>query len=947
MRHGIWHWGVVALLAAGPADAAEPDLRKAHQLWQTGKYAESLDAYEKIAQAADPKDSKTLSKIALGRADSLASTGKLDEAVAALAKAIVENAPDADLLARIADIEFGRGRWDEAEAKTKDALKVDKDHMPARWVVGRLHESRGESKEALAQWKWFVDYYNVRQNQYAKQPETLCLIGQAAEKYYRASARGRDLSESLNDVINEIYETAAKGDPRCWQAPWLEGRMFLSGYNESIALRELNRALQINPMAPEIIVTMGQADLQGYKLSPGRRKAEEALEINPHYAPAMILLADLNITDERFTDAFAAARRAVAENPKDEEALGRLAASCRLLTDPIGAAAAEAIAKDLNPKPAAFYAALGERLADRRKYHSAERAFLAAVAADPEGAAARIGLGMLYMQVGREVEARALFIAAFAADPFNVRADNMMKVLKHLSAYTSIKTDHYSVVVDPAQDMLLGKYMSKYLESIHPEMTKRFGYTPPGLTQIEILKNHQWFSGRTTGLPFVPTVGACTGKVVALASPKTMKKPFNWSRVLIHEVAHVITLQQTRFNIPHWYTEALAVESEGTPRPQAWNKLLLERVPTRTKLLNLDTINLGFIRPQEPDQRQLAYCQSQLYAQYMLKRFGPDALIKMLDSYRQGLTTDRAVKASFDVEKPDFEEGYLKFLDGVVKTIRTRVSDEDPITFSQLERQLAAKPDDPDLNAKLAYEHFARRDYRDARPLADKALKLAPHHPLASYVKARLLISIGDEDAALAVIEPALDPKKPNERVVDLLAELLMKSGKLKEAEDLYELARKDDPYRNEWIAKLARVHLRQERQDKLLEDLAMMAANDSDDLDVRTVLAQKHLDASRFDEAAKWAVECLYIQVYDPLYHLLLADASMGQKHYSAAVEEYRNALELKPKKGNDVKVKLAKALKADGKSEDAKAALDEVLAEDPEHPAAKSLKADWEKAS
>ena len=46
--------------------------------------------------------------------------------------------------------------------------------------------------------------------------------------------------------------------------------------------------------------------------------------------------------------------------------------------------------------------------------------------------------------------------------------------------------------------------------------------------------------------------------------------------------------------------------------------MLLERVPNR-KLLNLDTINLGFIRPKEPDDRQMAYCQAQLYARYMLQ----------------------------------------------------------------------------------------------------------------------------------------------------------------------------------------------------------------------------------------------------------------------------------------------------------------------------------------
>src|SRR5262249_48056770 len=157
------------------------------------------------------------------------------------------------------------------------------------------------------------------QEKVEKDSEALILIGQAAERYYRANARGEELSESLNDVINEIYEAAIKADPDCWQAPWLEGRLFLSGYDEKHAKPELQRALAINPQAVEVIVTLGQADLDGFKLAPGRTKAERALEINPHYAPALVLLADLNISDERFTDALAAARKAVAENPKDLE----------------------------------------------------------------------------------------------------------------------------------------------------------------------------------------------------------------------------------------------------------------------------------------------------------------------------------------------------------------------------------------------------------------------------------------------------------------------------------------------------------------------------------------------------------------------------------------------------------------------------------------------------
>jgi Tfp pilus assembly protein PilF len=402
----------------------------------------------------------------------------------------------------------------------------------------------------------------------------------------------------------------------------------------------------------------------------------------------------------------------------------------------------------------------------------------------------------------------------------------------------------------------------------------------------------------------------------------------------------VITLQQTEFNIPHWYTEALAVESEGFPRPQEWNRMLLERVPNRTKLLNLDTINLGFIRPNEPEDRQLAYCQAQLYAQYMLKRFGDDALIKMLMAYRRGLTTDRAIAECFHVAKPDFEKGYMSYLDEVVKTIRTRVNEEKPVKFSQLERQFKEKPEDPDLNARMAYEHFARRDYKEARPFADKALELKPHHPLASFVKARLLLTIGDEDAALSIIEPALDPKHPNERVIELLAELKMKAGQLDDAETLYELARKDDPFHTKWIAGLARVHLRQKNTVKFLNDLAMIAANDADDIAVRKALAERQLAQGDAAAAEKWAGECLYIDVYDPVAHVLLADAQAARKKFAEAIEEYKTALELKAKKPDDLKVKLAKAQLGLGQRDAAKATLDAILKRDPDHPEAKALR-------
>ncbi len=929
--------GQVAM-SAGPADVG-----RARDLWKVGKYAEALEAFDALLARGDAPP-EVRDAAALGRADCLDSTGEPDKAIAGLREAAGakdRKAGNADLWARLADIQFSRGDWDGAGASAREAIKLKADHLLGRWVEARLLDARGDRDKALQACRWFVDHQADHKDELEKDAAGLLIVGQAAERYIRATFREEELSEELNKVINHLYEVALKLDPNCWQAHWLEGRLFLSGYQEGDARRDLTKALRINPHAAEVIVTLGQADLQGYKLAAGRKKAERALEINPRLAPAQILLADLNISDERFLDARDAAKKAVAENPRDEDALARLAASARLLVDPLGAQAVESVALANNPRPATFYAALAERLADRRKYHSAERAFLRGIAADPDRADTRIGLGMLYMQIGREAEARDLFDAAFAADPFNVRANNMKLILKHLAGYDEIVSEHYDVLFDPAQDRMLGKYMARYLESIHGELSTRFGYSVPGMTQIEIMKDHQKFSGRTVALPFIPTVGACTGTVVALASPKTSPKPFNWARVMKHELTHVITLQQTDFNIPHWYTEALAVESEGGPRPQPWNKMLVERVPARKRILNLDNINLGFIRPDEPEDRQMAYCQAQLYAQYMEKRFGAGSQIKMLAAYRRGLTTDRAIVACFQVEKADFEAKYLDFLDEVVKTIQTRAGEEKPVKFSELERQLKAKPDDPDLNARIAYEYFARRDLKAARPFADKALKLKPHHPMASYVKARLYVSIGFDDDALAVLEPALDPAKPDVRVLALLADLKVKAGKLDDAGRLYEIGHKDDPQNSKWIAGLAQVHLRN-KDPKLVAELIELANNDSDNLELRKELARRFVEAKDVEGAERWGTECLHIDVYDPECHTLLADALVLARKHAAAVEEFDAALTLKPKKPDDLQVKRARSLHLAGRIAEARAALDDILKRDPDHPEAKAARAE-----
>src|SRR5205823_12815924 len=138
---------------------------------------------------------------------------------------------------------------------------------------------------------------------------------------------------------------------------------------------------------------------------------------------------------------------------------------------------------------------------------------------------------------------------------------------------------------------------------------------------------------------------------------------------------------QTHFQVPHWLTEGLAVTNEGFPRPQQWNQLLRQRIPAN-HLMDLDNIDLGFIRPQSPLDWHMAYCQSQLYVEYLIKKYGPGSIGELLKAYSEGQDTASALMKVCRVDKKSFEEGYRAYLDDVLKEMQGRPI-ETPMTYTQ------------------------------------------------------------------------------------------------------------------------------------------------------------------------------------------------------------------------------------------------------------------------
>ena len=178
-----------------PAPVADQPFKEARRLLQNGRYAEAEEALEAILAIAkkEPRGSplRRNSAIILSLAECQASQGEYVKAIERLKAAEAEQPKNADLPARLSELYLTRGDWEAAEAAMRRAEKIDPDHLLARWVEARLYDLRGELDKAVVACKWFVNRYNERRAEIIKDADSLLLVGQASERYYRATRAGR------------------------------------------------------------------------------------------------------------------------------------------------------------------------------------------------------------------------------------------------------------------------------------------------------------------------------------------------------------------------------------------------------------------------------------------------------------------------------------------------------------------------------------------------------------------------------------------------------------------------------------------------------------------------------------------------------------------------------------------------------------------------------------
>jgi tetratricopeptide (TPR) repeat protein len=934
------------------ADTVKDLLAKAQAHLAKGRYEEAEETFRK---AADAKADLVVVSIGISRAKQ--AVGAWEDAEKVVVEALKNQPGQPRLLARLSEVQLARGRLADAEKSAEAAVGASPDNAAARLVLAEVYAQTGRFPEANAGYRWFIRFYNARQPEDAA---TLLLVAHGSVQY----ASWNHNTQIFHFVVNTLCPDALKNDASAWEAHLISGSLLLEKYNREQAVPELEQALAINPRAAEAVVLLGQDALDNNELDKAEAKSAEALRINPRLPSALRLKSDVCYLSGRLEQSLAAANAALAVNPHDESALARVAA-CALLTEgvpsrlnletwlakppaggnlkPPTAARFWQVWTDVNttnPKPGVFLTALGELLESRRRFEVAEVCYRRAMALAPQLPEAKTSLGMLLMRVGRTDQARKILDEAFQADPYHTRVSNFRKVLKLLDGYQAISTEHFVVRVDSKLDKLLGGYIADYLEQIYPELVERFGYAPPQRTHIEIFNNsdgtsgHEWFSARMVGLPWIQTIGASTGVMVAMASPTSAPVPFNWARVLRHEFVHVITVQQSGFNIPHWFTEALAVLNEGYPPPSQWMELLARRFPA--ELRTLATLDRGFERPSNSDDWQFAYCQSRLYAEYMIERGGPESLRRMLAAYRDNLSTPAAIKKVFGADIAQFEQGYREFLKAKVAGLH--VTQRPPSeNVQKLEKEVEAHPKDAALTAAYSWAVLEKGNSGLAKKTAKDALALDPKQPWAALVLSRLDAEDQKYSEGIARLEPLLDRSAPHAEILMTLAKLKLLDDKPQQAAELCELGAKYYPWQPDFVRGLAAAEGQLGDEKRLVEALTRLCDLAPDDAAPRKRLAEQALKHERFQDAIRLAKSALYVDVLDAEIHRDLGEAYLGAKEVKKALPEFEAAVELKPK-DDDLELAFAKALAAAGRAPEARKHLTAILDRDGKNAAARA---------
>jgi cellulose synthase operon protein C len=469
------------------------------------------------------------------------------------------------------------------------------------------------------------------------------------------------------DDANEQFRLAYKENPMSAEVRTEWGFLFLERFNRAEADNLFKEALKVDVDYAPAYFGRARIASDRYEVS-AVQYAKVALAHDPKYAQAAELLAYLALEDSNPKQAAIDAQAALSISGEALDAMAVLA-SIDWLNDKADSEWMARILK-INPVYGEAYSTGAHFMVINRRYEPAIGLYRKALELNPRLWEARSELGMNLMRTGHNEEASKQLKQSYEAGYRNAETVNSLALLDSLKDFQSFHTPTTVLVLNKNEAALLKPYFEPELQRAIATYQQKYRYTLPGPVQLEAYPNHDDFIVRTLGLPGQGgLLGVTFGQVVAMDSP-TAREPgsFHWGSTLWHELSHVYVLSMTHHLVPRWFTEGLAVHEETAVEADWGDRLTPDIVAvladnsSKKHLLPVMDLDRGFVRPDYPSQVLVSYYEAGKICDFIVQKWGNDAILGMIHSYADRKDTAEAIRDNLHESPEAFDKEFNAWL---------------------------------------------------------------------------------------------------------------------------------------------------------------------------------------------------------------------------------------------------------------------------------------------
>ena len=796
--------------------------------------------------------------------------GRYDEVEAAADKLDPRDPAAVALKARAA---IARGRYDAAEAMLRPVI-ARASQSDAALELGLLQKMLGRN-DAAAILEKVATLADTRNDplEVARGARALRALGRFEE-------------------ANAAYREAAGGVPNdpAIQTGW--GELFLEKFNKTDALKSFQAALQADAQWTPALIGAART-LEEENPPQAINLARRALDVNRSSVEAQLFLAGEAADAGHNDEARQAIDQALAVNASSLDALAMRAALAFVedKTQEFEAEAAKTLA--IAPNYGDVYLAAGELAAHNYRFDEAVQLTRRALALDPKNYRALTDLGVQLLRTGDEAGARTALEASFKADPYNTLTYNLLQMMDRLDQFVTVRDGDLILRMPKDEAPVLQEYAMALAHQALNTMSARYEFAPRGPILIEIFPRHDDFAVRTLGLPgMIGALGVCFGRVVGMDSPKARPPgDFQWEATLWHELGHVITLQMSNQRVPRWLTEGTSEFEETRARPE-WRRdmdLMFAGLLNRGEALKLKDLNAAF---QDPKTISLAYYEGSLVVEHIVNEYGQAGLNKLLRSFSQGLDTDAALKAAFNIDFERMQAGFDQMIEKKFGAMRRAMAVppgvDEMMKMSSAAMKTVAGANPNSFPVQMALGRALRKEgqtdeamqafARAAALVPTAAGRDSPHAEMAA-------IALEKKDTARAIAEltALVGVDFNNVEAARKLAGMLRENGAEEPAKlaPVYERIAAIDPFDPEAHTALGRFALQKNDADAAAREFrAVIALGPVDRAAAYTDLAESYFKAGKRAEAKKQTLAALEIAPnYERAQDLLLKIVGGGDK--------------------------------------------------------------------